>query len=261
MKTAPLQPFGLEVTLPAGFTWDDLNLPLLKAWVDEHHVVLLRGLAPQPPEQLARDARGMGRLQPWRFGSVHELKLDPDADNYLYTDHEVPLHWDGAFAEEVPHWLLFRCVRAPLPGAGGETLFVETGRVLDHATPEQQDRWSRSSVRYRTEKKAHYGGTFVADVVDAHPTLGNPVLRYAEPVDDLNPVEAEPSGPGAEGLHAELHEALYAPEALLAHAWRDGDVLLQRGPLPARRHGRAGDHRRPHGRRGGQPARGSGGRA
>jgi len=223
MKTEPLQPFGLEVTVAPGTTWDALNLELLKRWVDEHRVVVVRGLEPQAPEVLASDARALGRLQPWRFGSVHELKLDPEAENYLYTDHEVPLHWDGAFADEVPHWLLFRCLQAPAEGAGGETVFVDTTKVLAAADPE---RWAGTSVRYETEKKAHYGGVFVADVVDTHPTTGETVLRYAEPVDDLNPVTTEPSGPGAEGLVDEMKQRLYGPDVLLAHAWRDGDLVL-----------------------------------
>ncbi len=224
MITRPLQPFGLEVEVPAGTPWGALDLGRLQAWVDEHRVVVVRGVAPQAPDVLARDARALGRLQPWRFGAVHELELDENPDNYLYTDHEVPLHWDGAFADEVPRLLLFRCVRAPR--GGGETVFVDTTRVLAAASDEQRRRWARCSVRYQTEKKAHYGGTFDADVVDVHPTLGGAVLRYAEPVDDLNPVSTDVSGPRAEDLPLELHDALYEPSVLLAHRWRDGDLVL-----------------------------------
>jgi len=224
MKTKPLQPFGVEVTVPTGTTWSTLDLPALVALGEEHRVVVVRGVAPQAPEQLARDCRDLGRLQPWRFGAVHELKHDPEADNYLYTDHPVPLHWDGAFADEVPHWLVFRCVRAP--AAGGETTFVHTPRVLAAATHDQRPRRGATRVRYTTEKKAHYGGTFTEAVVGGHATEGTPVLRYAEPVDDLNPVSATPDGPDAHRLHAELRDVLCGPDVLLEHAWRDGDLVI-----------------------------------
>ncbi len=224
----PLAPFGLCVVLPPGTTWDMLDLDELVQLLDTHRVVLLRGLAPLPPEALAAASRKLGPLQPWRFGSVHELKYDAEAENYLYTDHAVPLHWDGAFAERAPRWLVFRCVSAPPPGSGGETVFVDTTRVLANATPAQAQAWA-ADVRYTTEKVAHYGGSFTARVIQPHPRTGAPVLRYAEPVDDLNPVTVEVLGVSPERaatLQASLRDALYAPEAQLVHAWLPGDVLL-----------------------------------
>jgi alpha-ketoglutarate-dependent taurine dioxygenase/4-hydroxybenzoate polyprenyltransferase len=229
MKTEALAPFGLSVTVPAGTTWDDLDPATIKAWVDAHRVLMLRGLAPMEPQVLAAAAQKIGPLQPWIFGAVHELKRDAKAENYLYTEHAVPLHWDGAFADAVPHWLVFRCVAAPPADAGGETVFVDTVAALTRATAAQRERWSRARVRYTTEKKAHYGGTFTASVIDIHPTLGVPVIRYAEPVSDLNPVAVLPLSldpPAAEALMAELREALYDPRVQLAVPWRDGDVVI-----------------------------------
>lgn len=229
MRTEPLQPFGLEVTLDPGAPWAELDPAAIRAWVDAHRVVVLRGLAPLPPPALAAAARALGPLQPWAFGAVHELKRVPDTDNYLYTEHEVPLHWDGAFADAVPHWLVFRCVAAPPSDAGGETVFVDTVSVLCRATDAQRARWDRARVRYTTEKKAHYGGTFTSAVVARHPGLGVPVIRYAEPVGDLNPVSVEPlalDGPDAAALMAELREALHDPAVQLALPWRDGDVVI-----------------------------------
>ena len=229
MKTEAIEPFGLAVTVSAGTTWDDLDPAMIKAWVDTHRVLMLRGLAPMEPQVLAAAAQKIGPLQPWRFGAVHELKRDPHTDNYLYTEHVVPLHWDGAFADAVPHWLVFRCVAAPPADAGGETVFVDTIAALKQASSAQKERWSRARVRYTTEKKAHYGGTFTASVVDVHPTLGVPVIRYAEPVHDLNPVTVAPQGLDAaagEALMAELREALHDPSVQLALPWRDGDVVI-----------------------------------
>lgn len=229
MKTEPIAPFGLALTFDEGTRWDDLDPAQIRAWVDAHRVLVLRGLAPMEPPALAAAARKLGPLQPWVFGSVHELKRVPDTENYLYTEHEVPLHWDGAFADAVPHWLVFRCVAAPPPDAGGETVFVDTIAAWGHASEAQRARWSGAQVRYTTEKKAHYGGTFTSAVAARHPGLGVPVIRYAEPVRDLNPVTVEPldlDPPGASALMAELGEALHDPRVELALPWRDGDVVI-----------------------------------
>ena len=135
MKREALHPFGLALTFDEGTRWDDLDPAQIRAWVDEHRVVVLSGLAPMEPEALAAASRRLGPLQPWPFGAVHELKRVADTENYLYTEHEVPLHWDGAFASAVPHFLVFRCVAAPPAEAGGETVFVDTIAALARASP------------------------------------------------------------------------------------------------------------------------------
>jgi alpha-ketoglutarate-dependent taurine dioxygenase/4-hydroxybenzoate polyprenyltransferase len=229
MNAETLDPFGLRLTFDSGTRWDDLDPQEMRAWIDTHRVLVLRGLAPMEPPVLAAAARKLGPLQPWPFGAVHELKRAKNAENYLYTEHAVPLHWDGAFADAVPHWLVFRCVAAPPPDAGGETVFVDTIAVLDKASDAQRERWRSARVRYTTEKKAHYGGKFTAPVVAQHPALGVSVLRYAEPVRDLNPVSVEPldlDRLACEALMVELREALYDPSVLLALPWHDGDVVI-----------------------------------
>jgi alpha-ketoglutarate-dependent taurine dioxygenase/1,4-dihydroxy-2-naphthoate octaprenyltransferase len=229
VKREALTPFGLSLTFDEGTRWDDLDPAQIRAWVDEHRVVVLAGIAPMEPEVLAAASRRLGPLQPWPFGAVHEIERKAGTENYLYTEHAVPLHWDGAFAAAVPHFLVFRCVEAPPAEAGGETVFVDTIAALARASTEQRERWARARVRYRTEKKAHYGGAFTSEVVARHPALGVPVIRYAEPVDDLNPVSVEPLALGAEAaaaLMGELGEALHDPAVELALPWRAGDVVV-----------------------------------
>ncbi|MFT3713984.1 MAG: TauD/TfdA family dioxygenase [Archangium sp.] len=221
-----MEPFGLRVEFPSGTRFDSIDIGTLRGWLDEHRVVQLRGLASEPPHQLATLSRKLGPLQPWPFGAVHELKQKPRTDNYLYTEHAVPLHWDGAFADAVPHWLVFECVQAPPANAGGETNFIDTKRVLERATPEQRVKWATARFRYTTEKKAHYGGTFTSPVIAKHPTLGFDVIRYAEPVEDLNPVSVEPIDGTDAATMAELKTALYAKEVELAVPWQPGDYVI-----------------------------------
>lgn len=225
----PLQPFGLRVEFAPGTPLAALDFEELRRWVDAHRVVQLRGVAAVEAHELAALSRRLGPLQPWPFGAVHELKQAARTENYLYTSHDVPLHWDGAFADRVPHWLVFHCVQAPPSGGGGETVFVDTAAVLAQAGPADLATWRSTTVRYRTEKKAHYGGTFVSPVTARHPTLGGEVLRYAEPVEDLNPVFVEPvglDGDAAGQVKAGLSRALASPAAVLALPWAEGDYVI-----------------------------------
>lgn len=248
VNTAPLEPFGLVVHLEDGMALGDLDPSRLLAWVDEHRVVLLRGLRPASKPELVAAARRLGPLQPWSFGAVHEVRPKPDANNYLYTRRAVPLHWDGAFAGRAPRLLLFQCLETPPPGAGGETVFVDTTRVVARADAATRDVWRSLVFAYEAERVAHYGGRFEARALDVHPGLHEPVLRFAEPVDDLNPVRVSAVGLdplASAGAITSLRAALDDASATLVHAWEPGDVLL------------ADNHALLHGRR---PFVGAGGR-
>lgn len=206
---------------PEGTTFDTLDPDELRQQITRYKVVVLRGLAIESPVEWPASVARLGPLQAWPFGSVHEVKVDPEAENYLYTTNEVPLHWDGAFKGEVPGILAFLCHTAPPPGAGGQTLFVDTTALFRSASPATQASLKQARYRYQTEKKAHYGGTFEADVVSTHPLTGETILRYAEPVNDLNPVSVTAIRPCPE-----LAGLLETPSARYLHEWRDGDVLL-----------------------------------
>jgi alpha-ketoglutarate-dependent taurine dioxygenase len=225
-----LSPFGVELTaeVPGG---DLLAVPpgRLQDWVGRRRIAVLRGFAPPVGEVLTALGRRLGELLEWSFGTVNELRPREDAKNYLYTSRAVPFHWDGAFAGRVPHYILFHCESAPAQGDGGETLFCDAARLLAAAPPERRRLWEGVTVTYTTERIAHYGGSFTAPLIGRHPVSGESVLRFAEPVDDLNPVRLEVQGvPAAarEELLRDLHERLNDPALCHAHAWRAGDVVI-----------------------------------
>jgi len=224
-----LSPFGMVVTAcPGDACLETIPTEQLRAWVDEHRVLVLRGFAPPLGDALPEFAGRLGEILGWEFGAINELRPRADAKNYLYTDHEVPFHWDGAFAGRVPHYIVFHCEEAPPDGAGGETLFCDTVRLLSQVGPKEREGWQRVSVTYSTEKIAHYGGSFTSPLLARHPTTGEEVLRYAEPVEDLNPVHLEISGIDAEeqpAFLAQMRALLRDPGLCLAHAWQPGDVL------------------------------------
>ncbi|HEX8336278.1 MAG TPA: TauD/TfdA family dioxygenase [Pyrinomonadaceae bacterium] len=226
----PLEPFGVLLHAPrAGAHVREVPARLFEEWFGRGGVVVARGFAPLEADALPEFGRRFGEVLEWDFGEVNELRARAGAQNYLYTNREVPFHWDGAFVGRVPRYIIFQCESAPPTGAGGETLFCDTRRLLGRAGPGVRESWGRVRITDSTEKVVHYGGTFTSPLLATHPFSGEPVLRYAEPVEDLNPVRLEMEGVTAEARAAfllDMRRRLRDPEVCYAHRWRDGDILV-----------------------------------
>lgn len=224
-----LVPFGAELRA-AGASRDlrSMGVDFLKGVVEENHVVILRGFASLQGDEFPDFCRRFGKLQQWDFGVVNNLRVDAEAKNYLYTNRAVPFHWDGAFAGQIPHYIIFHCDAASARG-GGETLFCDTVRLLAAAPAKILQEWRQIEITYTTEKVVHYGGSFTSRLITEHPENGNEILRFAEPVFDLNPVQLKIHGLSdsseAEFL-ADLHERLRDEAVCYAHAWRSGDLVI-----------------------------------
>lgn len=225
-----LHPFGLVVhSSHPGQNVSALSASYLKAQIENHRVVVLRGFAPLAGDAFPAFCKEFGSILEWDFGAVNDLRVKADTQNYLYTNHDVPFHWDGAFVSRVPHYIIFHCDMAPLAGSGGETLFCDTTRLLAHASIETRELWKRIVITYTTEKIVHYGGTFTSPMMVQHPLNARTVLRYAEPVTDLNPVSLV-----IEGL-AGMDEQEFIDDMRLrlndqyccyAHPWVTGDLVI-----------------------------------
>lgn len=222
-----LQPFGLKLEGQGRLA--QIPVDELRQLVEEHRLVVLRGFEPLERDAFVAYARTWGPLLEWNFGEVLELEVADDPKNYLFTTGDVPLHWDGAFAEQEPQFQLFQCRQAPLAGTGGETVFCESMQPIARASEEQRQRWQRISITYKTDKLAHYGGEITSPLITPHPKNGSPRLRFAEPpgpeTADLNPLHLEIDG-GDENLIEEMRALLYSSENCYQHAWQDGDYLL-----------------------------------
>ncbi|QRN04652.1 TauD/TfdA family dioxygenase [Legionella sp. MW5194] len=198
--------------------------------VTEHQLVLLRGFKPLDKDRLVNYLQSQASLLQWDSGPVMEMQVDKRKPNYLFTEGDVPLHWDGAFHQE-PRFLFFHCLKAPLPQCGGETLFVNTQRVWDTANAEQQAAWSDYAFSFKTEKRVHYGGAIIRRMVSHHPETGKTILRFAEPVgeDYLNPVDVQVLGkekPDSDAILASLSQIMRAPLHRHEHRWQEGDYLI-----------------------------------
>ncbi len=228
----PLAPFGTLIESPDAGAELDLTATELRAMIRETPLLLFRGFTIRDREHflsLASEKPDHSDLLHWEFGPVMELKVTPDIPNYLFSNEKVPFHWDGAFFR-VPSYLVFHCLRAPEIGCGGETLFADTSRVWDEASLADRARWRKVALTYETEKKAHYGGKITTQLVDAHPTNGKTILRFAEEVGTkLNPVSLQVTGLefGAEQKFIiEMAARVMQPQTCYSHAWQEGDFLI-----------------------------------
>lgn len=225
-----LSPFGLCVHNQGnGGHISQFSPEQIQAWVRQHQLVLFRGFELFPKQELALFAQQLGRPLQWPFGAINDIKVKPKTENYIFTDHKVPMHWDGAFTQKVPYIILFQCLEAPGDADGGGTTFAHTGRMLKAASAEEVEAWKKIQITYRTEKKAHYGGEVKQKLVAPHQVDAQPVLRYAEPVDDLNPVSLEVRGLEGESQDdfvQAMEARLYDPENRYVHHWKPGDFVL-----------------------------------
>jgi alpha-ketoglutarate-dependent taurine dioxygenase len=101
--------------------------------------------------------------------------------------------------------------------------------LLAHAPIEREKLWEQIVITYTTEKIVHYGGSFSSPLLASHPTLRTRVLRYAEPVEDLNPVQLEIDGISEQQqpeFLEDMHRRLNDENCCYAHRWESGDVVI-----------------------------------
>lgn len=225
-----LDPFGVVVHSDhPGQNLSAITTSYLKDQIENQRVAILRGFAPLTGDAFPEFCKEFGSIQEWDFGAVNDLRVKADTRNYLYTNHDVPFHWDGAFVSRAPHYIIFHCDLAPTAGSGGETLFCDTTRLLANVSAEVREIWERIVITYTTEKIVHYGGTFTSPMVAQHPLNGRPVVRYAEPVVDLNPVELviqDLSGRDQHEFIEDMRQRLNDPRCCYSHSWVSGDTLI-----------------------------------
>lgn len=234
LNIKPLSPFG--ALLEATEHQSDLRqLPIeqLCQLIWDYRLIVLRGFSLLEREEVQSYCQRWGELLVWNFGTLLDLIVHQNPENYLFTNGNVPFHWDGAFAKAVPRFLFFQCLKAPGAGSGGESLFCDTTRVLQNVSPSQREVWQKCEITYRTKKVAHYGGKITKPLVSKHPITNSSTLRFAEPLNEesvhLNPLFLEVSGLPLEEhdqFFSEIIENLYLPQNCFAHEWQKGDFLV-----------------------------------
>lgn len=234
MSFAPLRPFGiLGYAGREGLTLRDVPADLIGDLLAQHKLVLFRGYGLLEDGDYIEFAKQFGPLLQWEFGEILDLKVRPDPANHIFTSGRVELHWDGAFVENKPHYNLFQCLQGCSAGAGGETLFVDTMRVLSGADSRALAEWRNITIEYITEKKAHYGGTLRSPLITENPYSGRNVIRYIEAFNEdnaeINPMRVKVenySEEMSEGFLREFTARLYRDDVMYRHVWQSGDFLI-----------------------------------
>lgn len=225
-----LQPFGVIIQNQGpDHSIGQFTPEQIRDWVREYKILVFRGYQPMPKQELALYGQKLGKPLQWEFGAINELKVKPDTENYIFTDHAVPMHWDGAFAGTIPHIILFQCLVAPKPEDLGGTTFCDSSAIVQQLSPEKKERWKNIRISYTTKKIVHYGGTIRQQLIQQHEVDDIEVLRYAEPVDDLNPVSLSIEGLNGQSeteFIEEMQSLLYHPDYLYTHRWQQNDIVL-----------------------------------
>ncbi|MBJ7309593.1 TauD/TfdA family dioxygenase [Rugamonas sp. CCM 8940] len=231
LETAPIEPYGLLAQAGAGRDALQLDADWLAETTLEHRLLLLRGFDRLDQAGLTAFCARLGKLLSWNFGEVLDLRVHAEPKNYLFTEGNVPYHWDGAFAEVVPRFQVFQCLQSD--GDGGQTTFCDTVGLLQRAAPAELDAWRQLTLAYRTDQLAHYGGAIERRLIDVHPLTGAPTIRFAEPLNEqsikLNPLEVRLLGHSEDEQRRFLDDfipRLYAAPFYYQHQWRAGDLLL-----------------------------------
>ncbi|RZL46795.1 MAG: hypothetical protein EOP00_13880, partial [Pedobacter sp.] len=226
----PLQPFGVIIrNQNTEGTIAQFSTEQILDWVNTFKIVVFKGYQTFTKQDLAMYGQKLGEPLQWAFGAINDLKVKPDTENYIFTDHAVPMHWDGAFVGKIPYVILFQCIIAPKKEDMGGTTFADTQKILENAPKEKFEAWSKVVITYKTKKVVHFGGEITQKFIDKHKVTGKEIIRYAEPVDDLNPVSLDFKGlisKTPEEFIKETREYLYHPDNLYTHRWEAGDIVL-----------------------------------
>lgn len=235
MNLSYLKPFGVVIDAdPPGVSVFNISCKFIEELVKTHKVVVLRGFALLRKKDFESFARGFGDLLEWEFGNVLDIKLESTPANHIFSSGRVELHWDGAFVDKTPKLNLFQCLKSNNDeNQGGETIFVDTAKLWKESSREQQQIWKRCVINYKTEKKAHYGGSIRVPLVENHPTTLEKILRFIEPFNEdnvnVNPVEVTVNGIGEHEQESFLRQfttRLYHNDVMYRHRWRKGDFVF-----------------------------------
>jgi len=201
----------------------------------EHKILVFRGFKPMEDNEYVDFCRSLGDLMFWEFGALLNVRMEQDPKNHIFSKGRVELHWDGAFASQTPRINAFQCISSSEDGIGGETLFVDTTRIIRDTSEDTLQSWSKVELCYSTEKKAHYGGTINVRLIESHPHQNHTIIRFVEVNNednlDVNPVRFSVTGLDGASLSAgdfmkNITTTLYDPRYMYRHRWAVGDYML-----------------------------------
>lgn len=218
-----LMPFGLQIELDLQAIGDQIMMELKKL-IKQHKLIVIKGNA-LPKPAFIEFSKLWGEVVLWPFGEILELKYDPTAQDHIFDNTRMPMHWDGMYREKIPHLQIFHCIESEQQQ--GRTIFTNTKKILEELPFKTIESWKHISAEYY-RKAINYEGQIQQNLIEKHPLYDYEVLRYQENITDKNfknPAEAIFQN-AYEGFHAEILAKLYHPDYCYRHTWKSGDVVI-----------------------------------
>ena len=228
MQQKFLKAFGVEIQSdPPGASLETIDFDELQNLILQHRVCVMRGFQETKEEGVLAFCRQFGKIRQWEYGEVIDLKERENSQTHLFTNRAVRFHWDGAFASVTAQYIFFQCLEAQKVGTGGETIFCDASKILQNVSEEKKNLWKNVLLTYKPGTVEHEG--FSSPMIIQHPVRKEPVLRFAEPFEDLNPVRLKVNGFTEEKTREmveEMRSFLYDPACWYVHSWKRGDFLI-----------------------------------
>ncbi|KAL7809571.1 Pyoverdine/dityrosine biosynthesis domain-containing protein [Trichoderma gracile] len=249
----PLYPSGWIFKPARGafsLSMQDVDARKVRSLSELNSPVVLRGFVKKPnKDQFANKAEEFGKLTPWKFGLILEVKdrgTNTRGLNNVLSMEPMPFHYDG----------LFKTVRK-VDENGKESLVSTPPRfqIFVGATSSPRDTgftlFSSSTlfVRYLpdwlkleallemtwTVSTASFDQTVLKGLplITPHPVTGKPCLRYHEPWPQ-HKTKFEPTEVTIDGLEAAdsaaiceaIDSVLYDRRVVYYHVWDKGDIVV-----------------------------------
>ncbi|EGR44678.1 uncharacterized protein TRIREDRAFT_69881 [Trichoderma reesei QM6a] len=212
--------------------------------------VVLRGFVKKPnKDQFANKAEEFGKLTPWKFGLILEVKdrgTNTQGLNNVLSMEPMPFHYDGLFktvrkvdengkeslVSTPPRFQIFVGATSS-PRDTGFTLFSSSTLFVRYL-PEWLKLETLSEMTW-TVSTASFDQTVLKGLplITPHPVTGKPCLRYHEPWPQ-HKTKFEPTKVTIDGLEAAesaaiceaIDSVLYDRRVVYYHVWDKGDIVV-----------------------------------
>jgi alpha-ketoglutarate-dependent taurine dioxygenase len=201
---------------------------------EDFHLLVFREFDALPQEDMMKFSEQFGHLLKWDFGYVFDLQIHKKPKNHIFREGRLELHWDGSYLgpEKTPRFSFFQCVEGN-DFEGGETIFCDSIKAYGDSDDALKNSFKNTNITYKTEQKAHFGGTLKWPLVSKMVGGDRPVIRYMEAFnednEDINPIDVSVDGmdkSDSDAFLRQLNSHLYKPKYLYEHRWTKGEFLM-----------------------------------
>ena len=243
IRSRPLDaPFGAQVAIDAGAQLSPEEGALLRSLFAEHELLVVRGREISREEQIAWVSE-LGRLEPDASGGPMEMEVTNQHDQSTAPPGELVFHYDYAYdVAPVPVISMYGRV---VEGEVTPTLFASSSRVLAELPANLLERLrdreaAHACFLYSPERPGERTQEPEVTIPRGRPgwgplhywarhplvwknAAGTPTLFAC--LQHTDRILGLPRGE-SDALLAEIYRHLYAEQAVYAHRWQPGDLVI-----------------------------------